>query len=101
MGLSKGRRFVAWAHAGGLPARHTEPLSSRGDARIMKAMRTPPGATLLAIVIVPIGIASLWASHRPARVADFTPRLVAGDGWSCRLADADGTELLRARLEPA
>ena len=67
----------------------------------MKAMRTPFGATLLAIVMVPIGIASLWASHGPARVAELTPWLVAGDGWSWRLADADGTELLRARLEPA
>ena len=67
----------------------------------MKAMRTPPGATLLAMVMVPIGIASLWTSHGPARVAESKPRVVAGDGWSWRPADADGTELLRAPLEPA
>lgn len=47
----------------------------------MRSMRTPSGATLLAIIIVPIGIVSLWASHGPARVAEFTPWLVAG--WTC------------------
>ena len=67
----------------------------------MKAMRTPSGVTLLAIVMVPIGIACLWASHGPAGVAEFTPSLVAGDGFSCRLADTDGTELMSAPLEPA
>ena len=47
----------------------------------MESMRRPAGATLLAIIMVPIGIASLWASFGPARVAAFTPWLVAG--WTC------------------
>ena len=45
-------------------------------------MRTPSGATLLAILIVPLGIAPLWASFGPARVAEFTPwLLVGGPPW--------------------
>ena len=38
----------------------------------MQGMRLPAGATLLAIIMVPIGLASLWASYGPARVAEFT-----------------------------
>jgi acyl-ACP thioesterase len=38
------------------------------------------------------------SAERGATVETTTWR--AGDGWSCRLADADGSELLRARLEP-
>ena len=47
----------------------------------MQRMRRPSGPTLLAMVIVPLGLASLWTSYGPARVADFTPWLVVG--WAC------------------
>ena len=47
----------------------------------MARMRQPSGAILLAVLIVPLGIASLWASHGPARAAEFAPWLAAG--WAC------------------
>lgn len=44
-------------------------------------MRRSSGPTLLAILIVPLGLASLWAAHGPGRVVESTPWLVAG--WAC------------------
>ena len=44
-----------------------------------------------------------WSSPSPPSGARPSRPRPGGaeDGWSCRLSDAAGTELLRARLEPA
>ena len=44
-------------------------------------MRRSTGWVLLAILIFPLGVASLWASYGPGHVAEFVPWLAAG--WGC------------------
>lgn len=48
---------------------------------MMMDMRRLPWWNLIAVVAIPLGLASLWASYGPGRATDFVPWLAVG--WAC------------------